>query len=709
MREWIHRALHRPFLTLAGLTLLAGVVGILGGLLLLFNLSRTLPPMELIESYEIPSPTVVYDRNHEILHEFYTERRRIARLDEIPPRVWRAFVEVEDRYFFQHWGVRPLSILRALLVNLRAGRTVQGGSTITQQLARNLFLTQKRTLRRKLEEALLAVRLERTFSKEEILERYLNLIYFGHGVYGIKAAAKYYFNKELNELTPLEIAVLVGLPKSPVLYSPIRHPDRSLARAHAILRTLHERGLLDDSSFTQAMQESLVVRPPEEQDQVAFGRYALEMIRQYVIDRYGEKFLYEGGGAIYTTLDRTMQWVADSVVDTLLTLLEKRYRLHPTREEWLTDSTLKEKYPQPPYLQAALISLNPRTGEIYAVVGGRNFSESQFNRVIQMRRQPGSAFKPFVFLAALDNGYQPSDFVEDEPLGMQLGPREKPWVPENYDGKYLGRITLRTALARSRNLATIRLGMVVGPSVVAQYARLLGIESTIPPYPSSLIGSATLSLWELARAYAAIANYGHRIRPFFIQRIVDRGGEVLEENFPIQIQVLDSSTLYLLISMMESVMNEGTGRSARTRYHFTLPAAGKTGTTNDNRDTWFMGFTPGLLTGVWVGYDSLRPIRHGATGAAMALPIWATFMREVTDTTDTTGFPVPSGVTTLSICAETGLLPTPYCPTREEVFRAGMVPTDTCRIHRGPLSPTSPYRTLEEEERQFLREEGVGF
>lgn len=706
----------RAFLEGAIAGALVVCVGGVVALGVVWRLSAGLPPLEQILRYKIPAPTVVYDRNGVPVFRFFEERRDIVTFPEIPPRVWKAFVAVEDRRFFRHWGVEPLSILRAMLVNLRAGRVVQGASTITQQLARNLFLTQERTLRRKLQEALLAVALERHFSKEEILERYLNLIYFGHGVYGVKAAAKFYFGKDLSELTPLEIAVLVGLPKSPIGYSPIRHPDRALRRARVVLEVMHREGLLNDSLYEAALAETLRVQPLDTLEVVrGVGRYALEMVRQYVVDRYGEDFLYRGGGAIHTTLDWTVQQVVDSVVDTLLPWLEEKYRIHPTRAEWLEDSTLREKYPEPPYLQTAAMVMIPQTGEILAVLGGRDFGESQFNRAIQMKRQPGSAFKPFVFLAALDNGYQPADSIDDEPIALKPDPREPPWVPENYDGRYLGRITLRQALALSRNLATIRLGLAVGPATVAQYARIAGIQSPIPPYPSSLIGSADVTLFELMRAYATLANYGVRVRPFFIRRIVARDGRVLEEQEPLTLQVMDSSVVYLLISMMESVINEGTGITARLRYRFHWPAAGKTGTTDAYRDAWFMGFTRRYLTGVWVGFDSLRTIARGATGASMALPIWVSIMKVLHGDTLSDSligplaardaFPIPSGVVRLPICQTTGLLPTPFCPVREEVFLRTLAPQDTCPIHTAPTrTVTRPEDVWWREERSYLEE-----
>jgi len=707
----------RPFLEGLVAGCVAFLVGGFVGLFLVWRLSQGLPPLAQILNYKIPAPTVVYDRNGTPVFRFFEERREIVTFPEIPPRVWKAFVAVEDRRFFHHWGVEPLSIFRAVLVNLRAGRVVQGASTITQQLARNLFLTQERSLRRKIQEALLAVELERHFSKEEILERYLNLIYFGHGVYGVKAAAKFYFGKELSELTPLEIAVLVGLPKSPLGYSPIRYPDRALRRARVVLEVMRREGVVDDSQYTQALAETLRVQSPDSTSALAgVGRYALEMVRQYVMDRYGEDFLYRGGGAIYTTLDWTIQRVVDSVVDTLLPWVEKQFHLYPSRAKWLADSALRKTFPEPPYLQAAVMVMDPATGEVLALLGGRNFGESQFNRAVQMKRQPGSAYKPFVFLAALDNGYQPADSIDDEPIALKLDPRQPPWVPENFDGRYLGRMTLRQALALSRNLATIRLGLAVGPATVAQYARIAGIQSPIPPYPSTLIGSAEVTLWELMRAYATLANYGVRVRPFFIRRIVAQDGRVLEEQGPLTLQVMDSSVVYVLISMMESVFNEGTAISARVRYRFHWPAAGKTGTTDAYRDTWFLGFTRRYLTGVWVGFDSLRTIFRGAAGATVALPIWVSIMKVLHGDTlsdsllplaaqDT--FPVPSGVVRLPICKTTGLLPTSLCPVREEVFLRSLAPQDTCTIHissKSLISPSSPQEAWWREERAYLEE-----
>ena len=653
--------------------------------IMILAFSRNLPSLSVIERFEPPKTTEVYDRNGNLIHSFYLQRRIMVPLDSIPPLMQKAFITIEDKDFYKHWGISLKHVARAMIVNLRYLHIKQGASTITQQLARNMFLNQKRTFKRKIREAILTVRIERAFSKEEILERYLNQIYFGHGVYGVEAAAEYYFGKHVWELNPREIAVLVAIPRNPWFYSPLRHPDRVLRRADFILKKLYENNVITKEELEEALQEPIVFAKPSEKEQ--FGdaaAYFLEMVRRYVIDDplLGEDFLYKAGGRIYTTLDINMQNTAYHVVDSLLNVFEKQYKLKPKKADYVRD-TLNP----PKYLQGALVTLNPETGEILALVGGRDFKDSQFNRITQARRQAGSAFKPILYTAAIDNGYNPSDLIDDSPITLEtyVNGEKTYWVPQNYDKKYLGKITLRKALALSRNLASVRLILDIGPETVIEYARKLGIKDSIPPYPSIAIGAATVVPLNLAVAYATLANYGIRPKPYFITRIEDSRGNVIEKFEPTLTTVLDSVTSYEMISMMESVFDFGTAKGARKYYHFTRPAAGKTGTTNDYRDAWFIGFTPDLVTAVWVGYDSVRTIFRGATGAVMALPIWATYMKSILDTVPPLDFVEPSGIVHKEVCSTSGLLPTPYCPeTYDEIFREGYEPTQYCNIHIAP-------------------------
>ena len=648
------------------------------GSLTYFLLSRNLHPLSAIEAYKPPLATEVYDRNGELLFQFFVERRLPVSLNEVPESLIKAFIALEDHRFYQHWGVSLRDIIRAIFINLKKMRKVQGASTITQQLARNMFLTQERTVKRKLEEAILAIKIERAFSKDEILEKYLNQIYFGHGVYGVAAASKFYFGKDVRELNLAEAALLVGIPRSPLLYSPFRNFERSKRRQELILKIMFKRGFISEETYRAALNTEIVLsheRKKELGNKVA--SYFMETVRRYVSERYGDEFLYTSGGKIFTTLDKNMQIVAEEVMENTLRELEERYNIQPRREDYESD-TLKP----PKYIQAALVTLENHTGKILVLIGGRDYKESQFNRAIQAMRQPGSAFKAFVYTAAIDNGYNPSDPILDIPVAIVGMGEDGIWYPENYDNTYMGEISLRTALARSRNLATINLILEIGPSTVAEYARRMGIKSSIPPYPSIAIGSASLSLLEITRGYATIANYGVKTTPYFIEKITDADGNTLEESTPRSEVVLDSVTSYIMINMLQSVFEEGTAKTAKSIYNFDKPAGGKTGTTDEYHDAWFIGFTPDLVTGVWVGFDSLRTIVEGATGAKFALPIWAKFMKNVTGDDTLSDFVIPQGVVFAEVCASSGLLWTPYCPQKRiEVFREGNEPQDYCNIH----------------------------
>ncbi len=664
------------------------VVSVVVFVLIITWFSQDLPPMKRIENYEPPVASTVYDRNDKPIYQFFIQRREYVHYPEIPKELIDAFVVMEDRNFWHHWGIDIPSIARALVTNILHRRIVQGASTITQQLARNMFLNFKRTLSRKIKEAILAVKIEQSFSKQEIIEKYLNQIYFGHGVYGVQAAAKFYFDKNVWDLNLSEIALLAAIPRSPSTYSPYKNPELAEKRRRLILKVMLDEGVIDSTQYKYAVEHPPKVADISKKLQryTDFAPYFMEMVRQYVANQWGDDMVYTGGVKIYTTLDETLQRYAQETVDSILDYFERHYKLHPSKEEYqdtlkLYDS-LGVEPPPPKYLQAGLVVIDPKTGEILALVGGRDFKESKFNHVTQAHRQPGSAFKTFIYTAAIDRGYTPADIILDDPLEIyEPGMKEK-WAPKNYDGKYLGPITLRKALALSRNLASIRLALDLGINVVIDYAHRLGITDTIPPYPSIALGSATVTPLEMTRAYATIANYGVRTNPYFIRKIVAPNGDVLEEDKPHKENVLDSLTAFIMISMLRSVVDEGTAHNARTVYGLHIPAAGKTGTTNDYRDAWFIGFSPKLVAGVWVGYDSLREIRHGATGSMFAVPIWATFMKKATGN-KSQDFDVPShGLTWRQICTQSGLLATPYCPTtRMEVFKLGTEPTEPCTLH----------------------------
>ncbi len=659
-------------------------------------LEATLPPAYLIENYTPPNATEILDRNGKRLYTYFLEIRETASQKEIPSFVKNAFVAVEDKRFYKHPGIDLTRVIKAIIVDIITMKPHQGGSTITQQLARNVFLSFKRSIIRKAREMLLALKIERYFSKDEILTLYLNQIYFGEGIYGIKTAARYFFDKDLSQLTLREAATLAAIVRSPVFYSPTRYPERNQKRANLILRVMYEEGVITQEEYEEALQEKVIVHKPENIRQKNFGGYILEMVRDYIVSRYGEDFLFKGGGKVYTTIDFNLQKVAEKVLDSVLTEIEKERKIEPTREEFLKDTTKNKK---PRYLQGALLSINPEDGSILALVGGRSFKESPFNRIIQAKRQPGSAFKPFVYLTAIDNGFYPTDKIMDIPIVLKgQGPDGEDWKPDNYDHRYLGRITLRDALALSRNLATVNLILKVGPDAVVMYAKRMGIRTYLPPYPSIALGGIELSPIELITAYAPFQNGGYRVRPYFIKKIEDRNGVVLEEAKTVKVKVIDEATSYIMNYMLRSVVDHGTGINIRRKFKFELPCGGKTGTTNEYRDNWFIGFTPNLLTGVWVGFDSLRTIYKGATGAGTALPIWAVFNKTIYDSAYVPppgDFPVPANIVIADVCLESGLLATEYCPKTDEVpFREGDEPTIYCNLH-GPRASKGTFRELE--------------
>ncbi|MEO0068641.1 MAG: PBP1A family penicillin-binding protein [candidate division WOR-3 bacterium] len=641
------------------------------------RLRAELPSPESIINFKAPASTTILDCRGRVIAEFFVERRRPVPLESIPPHLVRGVVAVEDKRFYSHWGIDLIRVGGSIVANILHPQNLQGASTITQQLARSMFLTPKRNLARKLKEMILAVELERHYSKEEILEMYLNQVWFGGSVYGVAAASERYFGKHIARLNPVECATLGAMIANPTVYSPYHHPDNLLRRRNYFLKRLFRSGLLTKEEYENGIKEPLNVQPVGVSQNEA--PYFVEEVRRYLIKTYGYDFVYRSGGKIHTTLDLDMQAKAAKALLNWLDQLEEEYRLKPRKA--LYDSLARsgaEKLP-PDYLQGALIIEDVKTGEIRALVGGRDFRQSEFNRATQARRQVGSAFKPFVFLAAIDNGWTAADIENDSALVIRI-PGQPDYRPKNYDLKFLGKMTLRRALALSRNLVAVRLGASIGPAVVGKYANLLGIEETIPPYYSIALGSVELTLLEIVNAFNTIANQGVRVKPFFITRVEDEYGLVLEENHPNPKLVIRPQSAYILTSMMQSVVNEGTGTAIRLR-GFRGPAAGKTGTTDDYTDAWFIGYTPSLTCGIWIGYDTKRTIFPGATGGVIAAPVWGEIMKEIYQDT-VTAFPAPPEITTAYICEESGKLALPQCPkARYEVFIKGTEPTASCPIH----------------------------
>jgi len=681
----------RSWIRLFVIVLAALVAGAVGAVLWL---QRGLPSPSLLESVQPLVGATVYARDGRILHAFARENRVIVALDDVPAALVDAVVATEDKDFRSHWGVDASAIMRAAMRNVRAGRVVEGASTITQQLARSLFLTPEISLTRKLREALLALRIEQTYSKDRILELYLNQIYFGHGAYGVQAASWQFFGKHVSELDLAECALLAGLPKNPSGYSPRQHPNRALARRRLVLSLMAGQGTITREEAARADTAALHILPRS--DGAGLGAYFVEHIRRELVGRYGPDALYAGGLRIYTTLDLDLQAAAERALENRLARLEREAGYRIKRGDATAQAGGSEFTP---YVQGALLAVDAASGGIIAMVGGRDFRDSEFNRATQAPRQPGSGFKPFVYTAAIDGGYTPADRILDAPVIVpgagaprlvrtRDGVVEEPtdWIPENYEPGFRGEVTLRYALKHSINLPTVRLCMDLGPQAVVQCARQMGISTPIKPVYSIALGSSEVKVIDMVEAYATLDNHGIRMSPYAIERIEDQNGRILERHESRSREALSPETAYVVTSMLESVMVNGTGWAARA-WGFDHPAAGKTGTTNDCTDAWFVGYTPRVVCGVWVGYDDRRSLGRSMTGAVAALPIWTEFMKAAHAGLPHEPFRRPSGVVVRRICAETGALATPDCgETLDEVFVAGTEPTEMCPAHdRGGL------------------------
>jgi len=652
-------------------------------------LRRDLPSPEKLAAMETPVKTTVYDMRGRVLHEFYRENRSVVPLKDIPRHLVNATLSTEDRNFYKHWGVDLYGVGRAVVTDIMHMKRAQGGSTITQQLARNLFNMYEKSFTRKLKELVLAIDLERTYSKDQILELYFNQIYFGEGAYGVEAAAKTFFGKPLKELTLQECALIAGIPANPTVYSPRRKPAAATARRGKVLRNMLATGAITQVEFDKAMASPLGVT----QNRYTNDRapYFIEMVRLYLDEKYGSNAVYEGGLKVYTTLDNDLQVFADKALERQIGQLEKDMRLKKTRSTYLASIESGETPAggRTPYIQGAVVALDPRTGAVRALTGGRDWNESNFNRAVQALRQPGSSFKPFVYAAALDNGFKPTDIVVDEPVTFP-GADGKPYEPQNYDRKFRGPITLRFALQESVNIPAIKLLRKVGTSLVASYARRMGIKSALGQNLSLALGSSEVNLLELTSAYGVLANRGVRNDPVFVLKVLDKDGHELERSASRPYEVLSEATAATMTSMLQSVMDHGTGFPARAA-GFTIPAAGKTGTMDDYMDAWFVGYVPSLTLGVWVGYDEKKPLGPGMTGARAALPIWTEIMLGATRGKPIEDFPLPAGTTTRIVCAESGMLATDQCMnTSSEMFDEGSEPTEYCSTHPGrPLDPAN--------------------
>ena len=592
----------------------------------------TCPTAESIESFAPRQASLVLDARGGVLGQFYRERRTVIDIDSLPDFVPMAFVAIEDKRFFEHEGVDPIRILAAVRDNVIKGWGGPGGSTISMQLARNLFPQQlpasETSVRRKVAEIKLAMQMERRFEKRKILELYLNHIYLGAGAYGVEAAARSYFGKPARQLTYLEAATLAGLPQAPSAYDPRRHPDRAERRRNVVLEAMARERVITREQAEEGKRTPLALSPPGG----ALGApYFVEAVRRELEARFGE-LLYTGGLRIHTGIDPVLQRTAEHGLEEHLRRIEAGtyggFR-GPSYQQFTAGLKPGQAVTHTPYLQGIVVVLDPATGLVRAMVGGRDFKQSQFNRATQALRQPGSAFKPFVYAAALEHGRSPSSGISDGPLSISVG--SEVWTPKNYDGSYGGWTSLRSALRNSRNLATIRLGRETGIENVRDLARRTGLGTRIPGYPSSYIGSGGVYPLDMMAAYASFSNGGWRVEPQFVARVENHRGELLWAPAPPPQRAVQPGIAWILTDMLREVVDRGTGYLARDPsvggLSYDVPAAGKTGTTNDATDVWFVGYTPDLLAGVWLGFDNPRPIMGGATGGTLAVPVWARVMR----------------------------------------------------------------------------------
>ncbi len=589
--------------------------------------------LDLTSTYRPPVVSMVYDAQGQPIGEFYHQRRVVVPLDRIPSHVIQAFLAAEDARFFKHKGVDVFAIFRAFLSNLRKKKIREGGSTITQQLVRGFFLTPERTFKRKIREAILAYRVEWNHTKEEILYLYLNQVYFGHGNYGIETASRDYFSKGVEKLSLAEAALLAGLPRSPSRSSPYRDFFSAMERQRYVLRRMYKERFINEATYRESLQTPIRLTPaPMLNSQIA--PYFVEHVRQVIGDRYGFGPLLQGGLRIYTSLDASMQMAAQKAVregldEIRLRVKRKAGSMKPGRGE----------------VEGALVAMDPHTGLVRALVGGYDFSVSQYNRALQARRQPGSAFKPIIYSAALESGFSQVSVVQDGPLSFRMA-SGKYWQPQNYENRFFGPVTLRSALAHSLNSVAVRLADRIGVEKVIRQARKLGIESPMEKNLSISLGASSVSVLELVRSYAVFANGGRLVEPQFITKVTDRHGNILEENIPGSKQVLSPEVSYVMTDMLKNVVQSGTGRAAAK---LGRNVAGKTGTTSEFRDGWFVGYTPDLITGVWVGNDDYRSLGDKEAGARTALPIWLTFMMQAGQGGASEDFPVPEGISWLVV------------------------------------------------------------
>ncbi len=689
IRQWW---LARPRVLAAGLVGLSVVawVAFAGALWFAWDIRQSLPDRHALSAVgDMAQATTIYDSSDKPVFTIFKEQRIEVPLEKTGQHVRDAIVSVEDQRFYTHNGVDIVRIGAAVVANARTGTRGQGGSTITQQLARMSFLSRHKTYRRKIKEAFAALLIERTYTKDEILALYLNKAYFGDGYYGVEAASLGFFGKHAADLDVPEAALIAGLIQSPSAYAPTINMEKAIARRNVVLLMMLDNGVIDRKTYEQARKARVNLENRLRRDE-PFGQYFKEAVRRELVDRFGWPRVSEGGLKVYTTIDPVVQQQAEKIVERRLQDVEKR-RGYPHTPR--ADITVQEDV-APPYLQAAVVVLEAGTGAVRAQVGGRNFRESRFNRAVQARRQSGSAFKPIVYATAIEQGQSPGSVITN--LNAPINTPQGDYVPED-EHSAADSMTLRTALRTSSNRAAVHLLRTVGIPEAVQTANDLELGN-MPAVPSMALGAGEVTLQSLTAAYAAFANGGVVHQPYLIRRVEDQDGEILYATEAHEKRVFSEQTAFLVTSMLSDVINSGTGWRARAE-GFRLPAAGKTGTTNDYHDVWFVGYTPTMVTGVWMGFDQPRQIIRNGYAGELAVPLWASVMAVATDGDKPTTFKRPEGLVGVEICRVTGRRAVDGCtrvPVEDsegnveirsmaytEYFRRGSEPSDTCTEHEG--------------------------
>jgi penicillin-binding protein 1A len=651
---------------------------------------NTCPSIEELGGYDPNQASKVYAADGRLITDLGLERRTVIPLGEMSPFVRATFLATEDKRFYKHHGIDWYRVFGAIRTNVFALRFAEGFSTITMQLARNIWdediSGRDKSLRRKLREAHVALEIERKYPKDKILEIYLNQMPLGNGAYGVEAASQRYFGKSVRNLNVAEAATLAAIPKAPSRYNPRRNPNLNIQRRNTVLNLLRDNGLLKSEEAERWKAYPLLLSSHSDFSGVA--EYFVEYVRQQLEARFGRE-LYTSGYRIYTTLDLDIQQAAERALEARLEAIESGADgkfPHDTYRQYLETRTDNEDNSRTttPYLQGLVVTLEAKTGYIRAMVGGRDFEDSKFNRATQALRQPGSTFKPVVYSAAVEAGYPLSHVMVDDPLSVELDPAQPPWAPQNYDLEFDGPMTIRRALYLSRNIIAIKLGMELGEQAVISEASKFGITTRVPAFPSIHIGSADVIPLEMIAAYTTFANLGNRTMPNGILRVEDRGGKIIWQPPTRTVAVMDTLHAWLMTDVLRDVVRHGTAvGSVGTRINF--PAGGKTGTTNDGNDVWFIGFTPEMVTGIWIGFDQPQKIKANAQGGVLAAPAWTAMMREVYERRSIpAAWARPAGLTALDVDKSTGYKATPFCPKDVhyiESFIPGTEPAAFCPVH----------------------------